>query len=106
MPILSGRVGTVRKWECAYESSGGNMLLLQVRNMTKFVNYLRPIFGHLRPKYVILLNYHASNSESQHCFVKMIFLNCNCIYVYTYELENERCLPPTLWTCPLLRLMD
>ena len=40
----------------------------------------RPILGHLRSNYVILLNYQASNSESPHCFVKIIFINCNCIY--------------------------
>jgi len=70
----------VRKLECSYESSGGNMFLLSVSNMAKFINYLRPILGHLRSKYVILLNYHASNSESPHCFVKIIFINCNCVY--------------------------
>jgi hypothetical protein len=58
MPILSRRVGTVRKWQCAYGSSGENIFLLSVGNITKFINYgyLRPILGHPRPKYVILLD--------------------------------------------------
>ena len=67
-----------------------------------------PILGHLRLKYVILLTYHASNSEGPHCFVKMIFIKCNYIYIYIYiyQLENGTFLSFTLWTCPLFRLMD
>ena len=70
--------------------------------MTKFIHYLQPVIGHQRPKYVILLNYRANNSEIPHSFVKIMFINCNCIF----QLEKGTCLPFTLWTCSFLRLKN
>jgi len=43
VPILSRRVVTMSKLKCSYESSGGNMFLLSVSNMPKFINCLKPI---------------------------------------------------------------
>jgi hypothetical protein len=92
MPILSRSDGTVRKWECAYGSSGGNMFLLSVSNMTKFIiyNYLRPILGHLRPKYVILLNIPVI--QKVHTVLLKLYL-CTVILSFTWKMERV-CLPP------------
>jgi hypothetical protein len=75
---------------------------LTVSNLTQFVNHLRVILGHIRPKYVIIIDNYSWNLKIQYSLVTKTGTDCNCIG----HLEKARCAPLTVWKLLPLRVID